>query len=644
MVTTRRRSEDVDGRGTTERLVDSLEHVLISRWPHVTGPLGLAGACWALAWAAHRWPGIPQWALTVAVVVVVLLGVESIRHLPGPRERGYAWACWLGVGGWTVAAAWLGPAYGWPLLGWPALTVVWAGLLVVLWPPWFRHRRIRRGVVVSHEIGAWDGDAVGLKGVDLVEEGAGADGHSWWARLKPQVKGEYTLDDLRRRIPHIAARFGARKSDITIEAMIDDHEGDYLLRRQTAPREGYGAPYAPPVKRPSLRVPFEIGALGDRTRPVLCELWRKDHGGVDGLTAGMKGYGKSTYYRRMVLQAIAAHDALPIICDLKPGSPDYRDVGPAAYLYAITPAEIDLVIRVLLTLCRVRGETPRPDRKVLPVFLDETSLYYSPTPPEPVDPAITDPAEQAKAARNAKRVAERADVARAANMLQLVGVSRAFDISVHETTQRAEDKFLGGSAVRSNLLAGQVVGFHSPRAADSALLSTDKQFDLSQLPRGVPGEVLISNGQHHDVTRASLHAVTRDAARTVLDRFGADQGDLHDDELEALGREFGLAWGSLRAANRDRPADPDPGPAAEAEPPPGRMTRDESLQATWEALDEFPRPVMARDVAAAMGKSEEIARLRLNELAEQGRAVRDGKYRWIKYSAVHRGDQDGDAA
>ncbi|MDN5920870.1 MAG: hypothetical protein L0I76_38180, partial [Pseudonocardia sp.] len=99
MVAVRRRDVDPE-KGAVERALARLDHAIIYRWPHIAGPLALAGTAFGLGWGAHRWPGILQWTLTVLVGVVVFLGAESINHLPGRRERGYAWACWLGGGGW----------------------------------------------------------------------------------------------------------------------------------------------------------------------------------------------------------------------------------------------------------------------------------------------------------------------------------------------------------------------------------------------------------------------------------------------------------------------------------------------------------------------------------------------------------------
>lgn len=628
--------------GATQRALDWFEYALIYRWPHVAGPLALAGGALGLAAATHyaagRWPwaGWGPWIVSVLVSVVVGLGIESVFSLPGRRERGYAYVLWLGGGAWTVVAAWLGPWWGPTWLGLGPLMWAWGGLLAVGWPPWFKHRRVRRAVEVSAEILAWDGDAVGLPRVELASSGAGADGHSWWARLVPQRKGEYTLAKLRQAIPRIAARYDVAQGDVSVEAVRDGREGEYLLRIQTAPREEQGARFEVPEKRPSARRPFEIGHQQGGA-PILSELWREGHGGVDGLAAGQKGYGKTNYGKRAALQAIAAHDALNIIADLKPGSPDYQRIGPYSWLYATTPAQVDLVIRVLLVICEARGARLRKDRKVLLFQLDESALYFNPTAPE-LPPADLDPTARRRWISDEKRRAEETDTQRAANYDNLLAISRSYDLGVRVQTQRGTERRIGGAAARSALLAGEVFGVYSPRDADAALLSDDGEFDLASLPRDRKGEALISNGQHHDPTRGTIHYVTEDAEAEVLDRYGPDQGDLMEDELRAIRERIGPGFDELRAANRVVPV-PDPseaptGPDEEPEEAPRRLTREESLDVVWSALAGLDRPALARDVAEACGKSERMVRIRLDELVTAGRAERRGGERWGKFTAV----------
>lgn len=102
-------SQDVE-LGATQRALDRLDHALIYRWPHVAGPVFLAGFGLALTWgtwaAAGRWPvvGWLPWALTGLAVVSWLLGMDSVARLPGTRERAWAGLLWLGGTAWTIAA------------------------------------------------------------------------------------------------------------------------------------------------------------------------------------------------------------------------------------------------------------------------------------------------------------------------------------------------------------------------------------------------------------------------------------------------------------------------------------------------------------------------------------------------------------
>ncbi|MEV1294450.1 hypothetical protein [Pseudonocardia sp. NPDC049635] len=628
--------------GATQRALDRLDHALIYRWPHIAGPAVLAVLSLAVTWgtyeASHRWPlvGWLPWALTGLSLVVLVLGMDSVSRLPGPRERRWAGLLWVGGTAWTTAAGWLSPFTGPTWLGLGPLLWAWLALLVIGWPPYFKHRRVRRAVEVSHEIAAWSGDAVGLPRVDLVSQGGGADSHSWWARLQPRVKGEYTLAKLRQAVPRIAARYDVAQGDVSIEPVRDGREGEYLLRVQTSPREERGAAWDVPEKAPDARDPFPIGVQPSGA-PIYGELARREHGGVDGLAAGQKGYGKTEYAKRTALHALACRNALPLICDLKPGSPDYGDgIGPAAYVYATAPAQVDLVVRALLVICEQRGKVKRPDRKVLVFQLDETALYFTPTVPEPAPKDMTDPDQRRRWAQQAKRAAEQTDADRVGNMERLAAISRAFDVALRMQVQRGKAATLGGPAVRSALLAGEIVGFHSPREADGALLSDDGEFQLSKLPRGVPGECLVQNGAHPAVTRGRLHRVTREQERAVLERFGSEQGDLHDDELRALDRALGQDWHDLRAANRVRAVppmvEPEPEPEPVARVVAARMTPEQSRQHVFDALVSVGRPASLAEVVAAAGKGDTLVRGRLAELVAEGRVERTGRNVRTRYA------------
>lgn len=642
-------SQDTEELGFVQDKLDRLDGVIL-RYPHITGPAFLAclalGVTWTVEYSSSRWPLVSwlPWLLTVLAAVVFLLGVESVGNLPGARERTWAGWLWVTCTAWVIAAGWWGPFTGPSFLGLGPLLWAWLLVLVVGWPPYWKHRRVRRGVEVSAEILAWDGDAVGLPRVDLVTQGSGADSHSWWARVKPRRKGEYTLAKLRQAIPRIAARYDVRVADVSVEPVREGVEGEYLLRIQTSPQEKPGASFTVPDRRPSAREPFAI-AEQPGGKPILSELFRRGHGGVDGLAAGQKGYGKTTYAKRVALHAIACHDALNLVADMKPGSPDYAELGRHSYVYAKTPAQVDVLVRGLLILCRVRGETVRKDRKVLLAQLDESAMYFAPTIPEQPPADMTDPDARRRFSQQAKRTAEQQDADRQRNADLLLAVCRSAGISFRMQTQRGTVARIGGAAARSALLSGEVVGFFSPKASDAALLSDDGAFALEDLPRSRPGECLVSNGLHPDVVRGRMLHVTDEQEQELLGRFGADQGDLHPDELAALRKELGAAWDDLRAANRvravapvtDEPEHPD-GP----DPEPKRhraLNAEQSRQLVHEALASFPKPVMAREVAEALGKSEQIVRVRLQELVDEGRAEKHGQRRWVKYSALGGSDE-----
>jgi hypothetical protein len=634
---------------TIEKLLDGFDDLILYRYPHVVGPPFVALLALGLAQAAYLGGPTAATVLAGVTVVVWILASDSAARLPGRREKLYAGACWLCGGLWTVAAAYLGPVTG--ALPWVPLTVyshpvppllgIWGALLALAWPPWTKHRRVRRSVAVSAEILAWNGDAVGLPEVRLSTAGAKADAGGWQAPLVPDTPGKWTTDKLRKAIPNIASHYGAAIHEFSIDRVRGDKEGKWLLRyRKAEKREPIV--YQPPTERPSARRPFLIGHVtSDPTQELRAEVWREGHGGVDSLVVGTKGYGKTVLLQRVALHAIVSKDGLLFIGDMKPGSQDYtfvskRDLSPGigargAYLYCTTAAEIDAMILVLLALCGVRGRRPRRSRKVIFVLLDEMALYFEPTPP--AGPTAAHRAQ-----------AYRIDMQRLSNFQKLANISRAYDIAIWEAVQKGKEKNTGGDA-RSAISAGQVVAFHAPKASDGLLVSNDLAMDPTKLPKGVAGQCLLSNGLHPEVVRGTLWNVTGETIRDVLDRFADVQDGLDEDELHALREEFGDAWNELRMANRasvEQPADEgEPEPEAEQsapEPTPApqnrAMTADESRQVVWDALATFDKPASVRDVAQRVGKSEQLTRARLNELYTHGRASRQGTGRWIKYVAV----------
>jgi hypothetical protein len=623
-----------------ETLLDGFDDLILHRWPHVVGPPFVALLALGLAQAAYLGGRSAAMLLTVVTGVVLFLASDSVARLPGRREKLYAGACWLCGGLWTVTAAYLGPVSGvlpwWHLTAYsypvPPLLGFWGAILAVAWPPWTKHRRVRRSVAVSAEILAWDGDAVNLKDVRLSTAGAKADSTGWEAPLVPDTPGQWTTDKLRKAIPNIASHYGAAVHEFSIDKVRGDKEGKWVLRyRKAEKREPIV--YQPPVERPSARKPFTMGHVtSDPTVPLQAEVWRERHGGVDSLIIGQKGYGKSTALKRLGMHAIASKDGLLFLGDMKPGNPDYHELGSrGAYLYATNAQQIDMLILVLLALCQIRGKSKRRRRKVIFVVLDEMALYFAPT-----RPAGSTPQDRA----NAWRI----DQQRLANFERLAVISRAFDISIWMAVQKGKEKNTGGDA-RSAISAGQVIGFYAPKASDGLLVSADPDFDPTKLPKGVPGQCLVQNALHQEVVRGTMWDVTDDVIRELLDRFADGQDGLDEDELHALREEFGDAWNDFRMANREsaeQPADEDE-PESEAEQPApeptpapqGRaMTADESRQVVWDALATFDKPASVKDVAERVGKSEQLTRARLNELYTHGRASRQGTGRWIKYVAV----------
>lgn len=242
-------------------------------------------------------------------------------------------------------------------------------------------------------------------------------------------------------------------------------------------------------------------------------------------------------------------------------------------------------------------------------------------------------------------------------------------MALYAATQRCEPQTIGGNNARAALLAGQVVGFYSPKARDSALLSSDGKLTMHTLPRGRKGECWISNQIHGEPVRGRWHNVTDAQELETVERFEGLEKDLHDDELAALRDELGDAWNRLRPAIRHDssvtnggeqggdssanssagspgespltvvPDSPEEAPAnrqtepAEVRPKRAASAADSQLE-VWNVLRALRGPAMVSSVAEAWGKSEQITRARLNELVDMGCVDRTGKTRWIKYRAI----------
>jgi hypothetical protein len=620
---------------TIERLLDGFDDLVLYRYPHVVGPPFVALLALGLAEAAYLGGHTAATLLAVVAGVVFLLAIDSILRLPGQREQNYAWACWIGGCGWTALAAYLGPfgdtlpwihltAYSYPI---PPLLALWGVLLAAGWPPWTKHRRVRRAVDVAKVILAWDGDAVGLPEVRLSAAGAKADGDGWEAPLIPDTPGKWTTDKLRKAIPNIASHYGRAVHEFSIDKVRGDREGKWVLRfREAKKREP--VIYQPPTERPSAKKPFTIGHVtSDPTKALQAEVWQEGHGGVHSLITGQTGYGKTVCLQRVALHAIASRDGLLFLGDMKPGNPNYHEIGSrGAYLYATTEAEIDAMILVLLALCKIRGKNKRKNRRVIFVLLDEMALYFEPTAPTGDNSA-------------ARVRAYQIDLQRKARFERLAVIARGYGVAIWIAVQKGKERNTGGDA-RSALSASQVIGFYAPKVSDGALVSADSAFDPTSLPRGAKGQCLVSNGLHSEVVRGTLWNVTEATIRDVLDRFAADQDGLDEDELEELRKEFDGQWDDLRLANREnasQPVEEDEPEAVEPEPvPPSNraMTAEESRQVAWDALATFDRPASVKDVAEQVGKSEPLIRARLNELVNTGRAIRHGQGRWVKYVAI----------
>lgn len=305
-----------DDRAAVEQWLDALERWVLGH-RHVVAPPLTAVAMWVssgLAWALTGTPWMPLvgrvelgwwplifYALTLAAVLGVF-GVNIVHETervplvgpdrPGERDdeakilntkvgAGAGWG--FGVV-WCGVQAWYGPS--------AQTTLVLALFLVPTWVVWFHSRRVRRGVTVFRYLQRWDGDAVGLPGLEAVESSAkAAEDGSWFHwRLRSDPKGRWTAAAIRKAVGRIGARYERDPDEITVE---EPRPGSFLLRWVRADPNEKPLTFEPPPEGWSVRKKARVGRWDDDRSPMLVSLYRDEHGGVNSLTLGVLGSGKA---------------------------------------------------------------------------------------------------------------------------------------------------------------------------------------------------------------------------------------------------------------------------------------------------------------------------------------------------------------
>jgi hypothetical protein len=585
-------------------------------------PAVAAGLVGAAAGAHHLGWHV---ALTVVAGVMLLLGLDAVTDLPArddPRwwrrheERLFGAAGWLVGSGWAVWAGWTG-------VTWP-ITAVLAGLSLPLAVLWFKHRRIRRAVDVEKTVRAWgDGTIVGLPGTKLV--GVKADMHLVTGTIKG-ARGVTHYGAIEATRARIASLLGVQKQQVQIEHSSTGEADAKFTVVQDDPHCD-AVVWEPPKPGESIVGAKRIGVFPDGS-PIEMSLFRAEHGGVDGVAIGSKGGGKSNYLEIQAAYAAAAPDCLLWMVDLKPGAQQFGTWAPVCDWLATTPAEAEQMFRALLGVCEARGKAK--GRKVKPtrqkpgivLIFDEASIFYLP--------------EQG-GDTSARMAARRHLQDRISLVEQVLAISRSFAVSVRMATQYGIWDAIGGSTIRQHLVAGEVAAFRTAKRADARLvfdLPPGDEIDTAAIPRSRPGTCYMMSAENDRPIQVRLFEITERQVAQLVAEYTGKQPSLEAAAVAAAGPDYASRQRRVLDMAVDVPAEPTLAPGRK------RMaSAEESRDLVLAALSTLGKPALVRDVAAAAGKSDQIVRARLNELAEQGRVERSGSGRWIKYRPVAQLDQ-----
>lgn len=642
-----------DDRAAVEQWLDALERWVLGH-RHVVAPPLTAAAMWVssgLAWALTGTPWVPLagrvqlgwWPLIfyglALVAVLGVFGVDIVHEtervpLVGPDrpgERGdeakilntkvgasFGWG--FGVV-WCGVQAWYGPS--------AQTTLVLALFLVPVWVVWFHSRRVRRGVEVFRYVQRWDGDAVGLPGLEAVESSAKADEDGTWFqwRLRSDPKGRWTAAAIRKAVGRIGARYERDPDEITIE---EPRPGSFLLRWVRADPNEKPLTFEAPPEAYSIRQRARVGRWDDDGTPMLVSLYRDDHGGVDGLAIGLKGGGKSNYEEIVACYAAAGKDALLWLIDLKPGAQQWGPWAGVADWLATTPEEADRMFAALMVVMEVRGGAagrivkPTTKRPAIVVVLDEGALYYNPVVPS------GGPEQMAM---------RRVLTTRISLQENLLATSRSFAIAVRVALQRAVWDNIGGATIRGHLVGGEAAIFRTSKNED-ARLAVDMTADeaevmrTSKIPTARPGTCFIRNADNEEPRRGRIFKFTEAERDDVVAKYRDRQPVLEQAVQDALGevyanRQRTRTGGALSLAKDAPEPEPEDEPAGMDGPVAQRLSESDSLALAWRACaaDEL-RGATLPEVADRTGRSPEWARIRVKHLERLAVVRRHGK-RWL---------------
>lgn len=622
-----------DDRAAVEQWLDALER-LYFRHRHVVAPPIAAACLWASSaaawwltgrWALDRWPtwlylfALVMWLGVVAPGIVYKTERVPLVGPDRPGERADEPRVWntkvVSAFGWGYAAVWGGVQvwFGPTNHTLEALAV----FLVPAWVYWSHARTIRRGVEVFRNIERWDGEAVGLSGVNAKTAGAkGAEDGSWWSvPLVSEIKGRWTVGDMRRAIARIATRYRVRPDQVLID---EPTPGSATLIVRADDSKKPSPEWVPPAEGYDITKPYPVGTYDDNGQDIMVSLYRPNHGAVNGLSIGDLGSGKSDYNEKLAALAVTARNAFLIVGDFKPGAQQWRAWAGVARVFVDTPERMDKVVQALGIIADSRGR--RPGRKIVPtpgmpmivVVSDEDALYYNP----PMPPG------------NIKARQELA--ARIGAWESFLAVGRSFAICKRSALQHALWDNIGGSTIRNHLTGGEAACFRTVKNADARLafnIPDGTDVRPADIARSRPGTCYIMNAENEEPRKGRQLEFTEKVRDKIIAAHAASQPDLEPEARTALGGlwEEMCSWAPAgkmtQALATDLPWLPADVPA--------RMSPRESRLHIWRACAQFePKGTGVTPIAKRAGKSPQMTRSRLQELEVLGAVSHQGS-RWL---------------
>lgn len=622
---------------TKHGVEDHLERIdgLFYRNRHIVGPPAVALLAFVLGSVAW-WFDLQLWAVGVAAIVL-FCALDHILDLKSKRERTYASVCWILGPGWVVALAFFGPTR--------FLVVAGASALLILWPFWVRHRRVRRGVNVDRTIEAWgDGKAVGLPGTQARGKEAGA---GWFTfRLSAKEPGTYTLSSYKGQAHRIAARFGVRADAISFENTKTEGEVIVSVREEdqktSTPEEV--------TKQLSITDRHKIGRT-DNGAPLEMQLNIPGRGAQHGAAIGATGSGKSSLVNRIAQIVVASEESDLWIVDMSYGAKELRAWAPACDWFANTKDEVDKMLRVLPKMAEARGKqagrlhSPSADSPAIVLVIDEGASVWAPELGAGSG-VVLETKERMAAMRAAKA---RKDAAG-----ELLRLARKYGISVVEATQYGVEDALGGPTAKQQVTSGYVSVFYSAKNTDGHLLiPASAGVRCSEIPQSAPGTCFMRGPTTDGVVRGRIDYMTDELIEATVNHWADKQPVLEPELVRVGGDDYASRNRRAPWADTDEfgdggtDGDTDGGtdiverPDTEVVPVPGgplvagsvpasqRLTPEESRELILNAVGQFPNGAGATDVSKLTGRSPSLVHARIKELAAEGKIKPGARGRWI---------------